>query len=248
MTKLIINADDFGLSRGVNYGIIDAHKRGVIRSTSIMAGMPGFLHAVELLKENKDLGCGVHLTLTAYKPLLNTHKVIVDKNGYLSREHIENNINMDNIKEALEEAYLEFKAQIEKVKSAGVEITHLDSHHHVHTMPELKPVIERLVNEYQLPIRGGLNYELDYDKVVPYETVFFDKTASIDTFKKHMEELKKFEVIDTMSHPGYVDKFLLDISSYTTKRAEEVEILTSDELKELLKENGIVVSNYREIV
>ena len=61
--RLIINADDFGLSRGANYGIIDAYRNGVVRSTSIMAGMPGFDHAVELLKEYPDLGCGVHLTL-----------------------------------------------------------------------------------------------------------------------------------------------------------------------------------------
>ena len=55
MTKLIINADDFGLSEAVNYGIISAHKTGVVTSTSTMANMPGFEHAMELLKENKKL-------------------------------------------------------------------------------------------------------------------------------------------------------------------------------------------------
>ena len=52
MTKLIVNADDFGLSEAVNYGIISAYKNGIVRSTTIMAGMPAFDHAVELLKEN----------------------------------------------------------------------------------------------------------------------------------------------------------------------------------------------------
>ena len=70
MTKLIINADDFGLSEAVNYGIISAHKTGVVTSTSTMANMPGFEHAMELLKENKKLGCGVHLTMSCYLSLI----------------------------------------------------------------------------------------------------------------------------------------------------------------------------------
>ena len=81
MTKLIVNADDFGLSEAVNYGIISAYKNGIVRSTTIMAGMPAFDHAVELLKENKGLGCGVHMTLSLNKPVLNYHKTIVDENG-----------------------------------------------------------------------------------------------------------------------------------------------------------------------
>ena len=95
--KLIINADDFGISRGANYGIIDAYKNGVVRSTSIMAGMPAFDHAIELLKSCdglEGLGCGVHLTLSANKPVLNTHKTIVDENGFfykrISEERIKN--------------------------------------------------------------------------------------------------------------------------------------------------------------
>ena len=83
--RLIINADDFGYSKGVNYGIIDAYKNGIVRSTTIMAGMPGFDHAVELAKENKELGVGVHLTLTSYKPVLDSHKTIVNEHGYFDK-------------------------------------------------------------------------------------------------------------------------------------------------------------------
>ena len=112
MTKLIINADDFGLSEGVNYGIISAYKSGVVRSTMLWL-MPGFEHAMELLKENKDLGCGVHMTLSCYKPVLSNLKTIVDENGYFIRR-ITNEVieNMD-----LNEIYEEFCAQIEKVRA-----------------------------------------------------------------------------------------------------------------------------------
>ena len=115
MTKLIVNADDFGLSEAVNYGIISAYKYGIVRSTTAMANMLWFEHAMELLKENKNLGCGVHRTLSCYKPVLSNLKTIVDENGYFIRR-ITNKIleSMD-----LDEVYNEFCAQIEKVKNAS---------------------------------------------------------------------------------------------------------------------------------
>ena len=243
--KLIINADDFGMSRGANFGIIDAYKRGVVRSTSIMAGMPGFDHAIELLNSDKDLdnlGCGVHLTLTAYKPVLNNHKTIVDENGFFykridSKEAVK--------KFDLEEIYNEFSAQIKKVLNNGVEITHLDSHHHIHTIEPLKPVIESLISEYKLPIRGGLLYELNYDKVIPYSTFFYDKTVSLDSFKKL--NLNKYNILETMTHPAYLDTFIMENSSYNLKRIEELKILTSKELISFIDENDIKLCNYRDI-
>ncbi|MDZ7542981.1 ChbG/HpnK family deacetylase, partial [Clostridium perfringens] len=165
--RLIINADDFGLSRGVNYGIIDAHKNGVIKSTSIMAGMPGFDHAVEFLKDCPELGCGVHLTLSAYKPVLKTHKTIVDENGYFYKRIYNKKVEDFD----LNEIYNEFCAQIEKVKAWGINITHIDSHHHIHMSEILKPVIEKILEKYNFPIRGGLRYDLNYNKIVPYEGI-----------------------------------------------------------------------------
>ena len=243
--KLIINADDFGLSNGVNYGLMDSYKHGVVRSTSIMAGMPGFDHAVELLNNSKGLeglGCGVHLTLSAYKPVLNTHKTIVDENGFfykrINEEIVENKFD-------LEEIYNEFSAQIQKVINNGIEITHLDSHHHVHTLKSLKPIMERLIKEYNLPIRGGLLYELAYDKVIPYRGFFYDKTVSIDVFKKL--DINEYEVLETMTHPAYLDSFIMENSSYNVKRIEELKILTSKELKDYIEENEIKICNYKDI-
>ncbi|MFN1913289.1 ChbG/HpnK family deacetylase [Clostridioides difficile] len=83
MTKIIINADDFGYCEAVNYGIISAHNNGIVRSTSMMANMPGVEHGVGLLKENKTLNCGVHMTLSCGRPLLSNLKTIVDKDGFL---------------------------------------------------------------------------------------------------------------------------------------------------------------------
>ena len=240
--RLIMNADDFGYSRGVNYGIIDCYKNGIVRSATIMAGMPGFDHAVELAKENKGLGVGVHLTLTCYKPVLENHKTIVNEKGYFDRSLYtkENIMNID-----LEEIYKEFEAQIEKVKNAGIEITHLDSHHHVHTIKEIKPVMERILAKYDLPVRGGLNYEIDYDKVVGFKGTFYNKEVNINGFKELLKG--DMEVFDVMSHPAYLDNLVFELSSYNTKRMDELELLTSEEIKTLIKENNIDLANYRDI-
>ena len=64
MRKLINNADDFGYSHAINYGIIDSYLDGILTSTTLMPGMPGFQHAVALAKKNPCLGNGIHLTKT----------------------------------------------------------------------------------------------------------------------------------------------------------------------------------------
>lgn len=241
MTKLIINADDFGLSEGVNYGIISAYKSGVVRSTSAMANMPGFEHAMELLKENENLGCGVHMTLSCYKPVLSNLKTIVDENGYFIRR-ITNEVieNMD-----LDEIYEEFCAQIEKVR-AKTNITHLDSHHHVHTLEKLRPVIERILEKYDLPIRGGFEYDFNYSKIIPLIDTFYGENVSEDYFVKKIDYLKSYEIADIMCHPAYVDDFLMKTTSYSMARINEYKILTSKDTKDFIQDN-FLLTNYREL-
>lgn len=241
MTKLIINADDFGLSEGVNYGIISAYKSGVVRSTSTMANMPGFEHAMELLKENENLGCGVHMTLSCYKPVLSNLKTIVDENGYFIRR-ITNEVieNMD-----LDEVYEEFCAQIEKVRSK-TDITHLDSHHHVHTLEKLRPVIERVLEKYDLPIRGGFEYDFNYSKIIPLIDTFYGDNVSEDYFVKKIDYLKSYEIADIMCHPAYIDDFLMKTTSYSMARINEHKILTSKDTKDFIQDN-FLLTNYREL-
>lgn len=244
MTKLIINADDFGLSEAVNYGIISAYKNGIVKSTTIMPGMPAFEHAVKLLNDCEDLGCGVHMTLSLNKPVLEGHKTIVDEKGNFYRR-----ITNELIKEKfdLNEVYEEFCAQIDKTMNSGVKVTHLDSHHHVHTLEALKPVIEKILEKYKLPIRGGFEKEIKYDRVIPMITSFYNENISFDYFKKNIDEIKKYNILDIMAHPAFIDKDLVKCTSYSLKRMDEYEILTSNEVKELLEENNIKITNYAEV-
>ncbi|HBF7900093.1 chitin disaccharide deacetylase [Clostridioides difficile] len=243
MTKIIINADDFGYCEAVNYGIISAHNNGIVRSTSMMANMPGVEHGVGLLKENKTLNCGVHMTLSCGRPLLSNLKAIVDKDGFFIRRITDEIIE----KMDCDEIYRELCAQIDRVKGLGIDISHLDSHHHIHTLVSLKPVIEKIVTKYNLPIRGGFEYNLEYSKVVPLIDSFYKENVSEEYFIKNIDEIMKYDVVDIMSHPAFLDDYILNSTSYAIDRTKEHKILTSKKVKEFLERNGLVISSYRDI-
>lgn len=241
MTKLIVNADDFGYCKAVNYGIISAYKEGVVKSTTVMANMPGFEHAMKLLKENPGLACGVHMTISCNKPVLSNLESLVDENGKFLKRITNDVIDKMN----LDEIYEELCAQIEKVKRY-TEISHLDSHHHVHTLKKLQPVIERIIEKYNLPIRGGFEYNLEYSKVVPMLDTFYSDNVEIDYFRKNINTLKKYDILDIMTHPAYLDAYILSSTSYAMQRTREHEILTSEEVKKYLNDN-FELSSYRDI-
>ncbi|MCC0668088.1 Chitooligosaccharide deacetylase ChbG [Clostridioides difficile] len=243
MTKIIINADDFGYCEAVNYGIISAHNNGIVKSTSMMANMPGVEHGVKLLKENRDLNCGVHMTLSCGRPLLSNLKTIVDKEGFFIRRITDKIIK----KMDYDEIYRELCAQIDRVKELGIDISHLDSHHHIHTLVNLKPIIEKIVNKYNLPIRGGFEYDLEYSKIVPLIDSFYKENVSEEYFIKNIEEIMKYDVVDIMSHPAFLDDYILNSTSYAIDRTKEHKILTSKKVREFLRENGLVISSYRDI-
>lgn len=97
MGKVIFNSDDFGYSHGVNYGIMDAYQRGILTSTTLMANMPGFEHAVKLRKEMPRLGVGVHLTLTCGKPLLKTVDTLIESREFRSLSYYQHPLTLTKI-------------------------------------------------------------------------------------------------------------------------------------------------------
>jgi predicted glycoside hydrolase/deacetylase ChbG (UPF0249 family) len=225
MIRLIVNADDFGLTRGVNYGIIDAHVNGLVNSTTMMMNMPGVEHAVQLAKKYKTLGVGVHLVLTAGKPLLSDVPSLVKEDGSF---HLQSTIWEGNIDP--HDAQREWNAQIEKFLSYGLTPTHLDSHHHVHALPILHHVLERLAETYNIPVR-----RLEQDRAVsPFSDVFFHDFygdgVTDDYFTNLQERVQDGTTAEIMVHPAYVDAELMKRSSYVMKRVEELRILTESKL------------------
>ena len=146
---LIVNADDFGISEGVNRGIVEAHLKGILTSTTVMANMPAFEQAAQLRRDHPSLAAGVHLNLTAGNPLLPPHQLpsLVDREGhFLGGRRLLLGLTLGRVD--LRQAEAELSAQLERAISAGFSPDHLDSHHHLHCHPMLQPIVVRLAQRY----------------------------------------------------------------------------------------------------
>ncbi|MBM7653349.1 chitin disaccharide deacetylase [Neobacillus cucumis] len=230
MIQLIVNADDFGYSRGINFGIIDAHKRGILNSATMMMNMPGMRHAVELAKENPNLQVGIHLVLTCGRPILTDVPSLVDDNGNFKR--------LSEVKEgneiSLDDLEREWTAQLELLLENGIQPTHFDSHHHVHTIPAFLPVVQKIAKKYNLSARNYFKEQVNDVRL--FTDVFLDdfygETATYDYFEKIPSRVQDGQIVEVMCHPGYLDKAILSGSSYAMDRVKETEILTTISLPE----------------
>lgn len=140
MRRLIINADDFGLTRGVNRSIVECHKQGVLTSATLMANSTGWAEAVQLAQENPKLGVGCHVVLVDGTPVsdpagLSTLTAagsaeLTPSIGTLARRAMLGRICADQVES-------EATAQIQKLQGTGLTLTHFDSHKHAHLFPAL---------------------------------------------------------------------------------------------------------------
>jgi predicted glycoside hydrolase/deacetylase ChbG (UPF0249 family) len=154
MKKLIINVDDVGFADEINKAVKECYLQNVISSVSIMPGGDFFDEAVTMLKDINKTEVGVHLTLTGkahpcasindINTILNRDKTFYNNYFEFMKYYFLNKINMSEI-------YLELKSQISKVKKTGLEITHLDSHEHVHMFPKVLHLVLKLAKEFNIP-------------------------------------------------------------------------------------------------
>lgn len=254
MGKVIFNADDFGYSEGVNYGIVDAYSKGILTSTTLMANMPGFEHAVSLSKEFRGLGIGVHLTLTCGKPLLQNVDSLTESGNFRKLSFYQKDFHID-----LDELYQEWDTQIQKVYRSGINPSHLDSHHHTHTFSDNQKVVIELAKKYDLPVRG--NFELKEEVRHPdYFEPHFDIVGEVDKAREYLgislEEyldqlivkLKNIESTEVMCHPAYIDEALLTGSGFVFPRAYQTTFLIHSKFAEMIKaDKDIQLTNYHDI-
>lgn len=145
MRRLIINADDFGLTTGVNRAIVEAHERGVVSSATLMANGQAFDEAAKLAGSRPRLGVGCHVVLVDGIPLVRhaASRTLLDRRRSISgvprfREGIGKFAALALLgRLAPDEIEAEATAQIRKLQSAGIAVTHLDSHKHTHMFPHV---------------------------------------------------------------------------------------------------------------
>jgi chitin disaccharide deacetylase len=148
--NLIVNADDLGWTEGVNRGIADGHRKGLVTSTSLLANGRAFASAIDVARANPELGVGVHLNLSDGPPSASPDQVrgLLNSEGHLegSPESLLFRVASRNLE--IEEVEREWDAQIRKIQSAGISPTHLDGHKHVQMLPGLFEIALRLAKKY----------------------------------------------------------------------------------------------------
>jgi predicted glycoside hydrolase/deacetylase ChbG (UPF0249 family) len=142
--KLVVNADDFGFTRDVNQGIIEAHRNGILTATTIMSVGGAFDDAVRLARENPTLDIGVHLVLVGQPPFPMTV-------AQLTRAVMLRRIRI----------YEELSAQVRRVMEAGLKPSHLDTHKHTHLLPPVLDAVARISEEFKIPwVRRPFDFPL----------------------------------------------------------------------------------------
>lgn len=248
---LIVNADDFGLSRGINYGIIDAHRHGVVTSTTAMMTTSGIEHAAQLSAETPSLAVGLHFVLSYGKPI--TAMPSLQREGRLGKwiwdVAREGKLSVQEVENELAAQYQRF------VVLFGRHPTHIDSHHHVHFIPQVWPIVSRFAQQKGLPVRFDQNAaakhhieRVNISSSQGFSDRFYAKNVSQAEFLRVLDESagRGEQSLELMCHPGFVD-LTVQQSSYCFERLAEHEVLTSEALRVAIAERGYQLGSFNDI-
>ena len=138
--QLVVNADDFGFTLDVNSGIVEAHRRGILTATTLMANGDAFDDAVRLARETPSLDVGCHLVLIGGRSLV-TGKPLPATVAQLLHALVRREIPL----------YDELAAQTRRIIDAGIRPTHLDTHKHTHLAPPVLEAVARIAEDFAIP-------------------------------------------------------------------------------------------------
>jgi predicted glycoside hydrolase/deacetylase ChbG (UPF0249 family) len=178
LRQLVVNADDLGLTVGVNDGIFDAHDLGILTSASLFANAPATENAIRRARSRTSLGVGAHLALVDGTPTLPARSVptLVTGDGRFRQSWRPFIVACLQHRVSLDEVERELTAQIERIRAAGISLTHLDAHKHVHAYPPVFAIVARLAARFGIPVvrvpyeRSSLSLALGRESVQPATT------------------------------------------------------------------------------
>ncbi|NLD27619.1 MAG: hypothetical protein BWY40_00030 [bacterium ADurb.Bin270] len=272
---VIINADDFGITTDVSKGILKAAEGGSVRATSVMTNCTEFQESIALLnKSEPNLDIGLHINLTWGRPLTNPSEIpsLVDDQGrFLSRSKLLVKCFMGLINS--DHAYKELYAQAEKLASQGINITHLDGHHHIQAFPKITEAAERVSREFGISyVRSSFEgkwYSLHKAALRRFAILLMPASrpkywrnrsfVTSDNFggfnlgsgpkikERWLKAAKRIQegTTEIMVHPGYCPEKL---DGYGAMREDEVPILSDTWLKKIMEEHQVEISSFRELI
>lgn len=223
---LIINADDFGRSLGINRGIVTTHERGIVTSASLMARWPAAADAASYALKHPALGVGLHFDLSewAYRGDSSRPVYVIDSDR---REAVE----------------AEARTQLARFRSLlGRDPTHIDSHHHVHREEPVRSVLVTIAAELGVPLRGA-------NELIVYRGDFYGQTARGEPLTSAITEEALIEIVRSLCagttemgcHPGAGTD---GESTYDTERVREVEALCGSAVQTAIREEGVILCSF----
>lgn len=150
-TQLIVNADDFGLTESVNACVIEAFRKGNVTSATLMVNMPGTAHAAELARRHEGLAVGLHFCLTAGEPLSEAASLVDDAGRFHTRPMLMRRIATGKVDP--EHIATELEAQLARFAELGLQLSHVDSHQHVHMVPFVFRAMQPVLAKHGLLVR-----------------------------------------------------------------------------------------------
>jgi len=246
---LIVNADDCNLSHEVTRGILEAHRCGIVTSSTVMVNLPGLERTREMLRSAATLDVGLHLNLTFGPPVLPAGSVasLVDTSGLFFRDPSRQSQAGDprHIRQELGAQAARFRTVF------GRRPSHVDSHHHLHRFAPVFEVALDLAVSLGLPLRA-LSPEMagrirNHGLAAPDRMVgdvgpqpYWTRERLLSTIASLGEG-----VTELVCHPGYADATLA--SSYATQRDAERQALCDPGVAEALQGAGVRLAGYREL-
>jgi chitin disaccharide deacetylase len=220
---LIVNADDFGASRGINRAILDLHELGVVTSASLMTTMPAADDAVKLAKTNSTLGVGLHVTLT-------------DEDAAASVDFDDAASSVAAIQAQIDA----FSAKLDRLP------THLDTHQNVHRDPRLTPLFKDIARRYELPLREHSAVRYFSNFYGQWDGDFHPEQISVESLLHMLEtELSEGSITELSCHPGYVGADFA--SPYHSERELELRTLSNPRLREFLQAHAVKLISFRDV-
>ncbi len=268
MKLLVVNADDFGFTREVNAGIIEAHERGILTAATLMANGAAFDEAVRLARQTPSLDVGCHLVLVGAPSALDPARPLPATVAQLIRAICLRRISV----------YEELQAQIRKILDAGIQPTHLDTHKHTHLFPPVLDAVARLGEQFRIRwIRRPMDFPLASARV-PWTRRALSRSlhglrlgfhrkierhgcrttdhfagfqfTGIFSSRDILEMLRELPegVTEFMCHPGRCGPELMAARTRLKEsRVRELEALTDPDLRRGLAAANVRLVNYRDL-
>ena len=270
---LIVNADDYGLTRGVSRGILRAHRAGIVTSTSVLAVAPAFTTTVDWLADEPQLGVGAHLAAVGEDPpLLSAAEVptLVDGRGRLAASWRQFLPRAAAGRVDPADLAAEFTAQAEAIVDAGVALTHLDTHQHLHLWPGVRRVVLSMAEGLGVAVRvtrsaarspvgvvvRRLSARLEAEArrrgvAFPAAAAGLDEAGALDATTL-VEAIGRLgagaaPTAELGSHPGEADDPDRSRYRWNYRWEEELAALTSPEARQAVDRAGFVLGTYADL-